>query len=131
MKRRKLVIVGLVVCLALGFLGYVVYTLLGSSLDYYQTVSELKAKGRSVYDQGVRVNGNVVPESIEFDTESITLTFIITDDKETLDVSYKGTIPDNFEDDTQVVLEGKLHSTGIFHASKIITKCPSRYEAEE
>lgn len=131
-KRKKLVAAGLVICLALGFLGYVGYTLLESSLDYYQTVSELKEKGESVYDQGVRVNGDVVPGSIKADTDHLTLTFTIIDDfQETLNVSYEGTTPDNFGDETQVVLEGKLHSTGIFHASKIITKCPSKYEAEE
>ena len=131
MKRRKIVIFGIVICIALGFLGYVGYTLLESKLDYYMTVSELTAKGESVYDQGVRVNGDVVPGSIDSDIENFTLTFRITDGQKILDVSYQGTRPDNFGDETQVVLEGKLRSTGIFDASKILTKCPSKYETEE
>ena len=59
------------------------------------------------------------------------LTFIITDGLESLDVVYKGTMPNNFGDQTQVVIEGKLDSSGEFQASSIMTKCPSKYEAEE
>ncbi|MFC2009507.1 cytochrome c maturation protein CcmE [Chloroflexota bacterium] len=118
-------------CLALGYLGYLGYTLLESSLDYYSTVSELKGLGDSVYNQGLRVNGEVVSDSIESDTENNTLTFTITDGKESMDVIYKGSRPDNFGNQTQVVLEGKLDSTQIFRASLILTKCPSKYEAEE
>lgn len=132
MKRRRFVITGLVICIALGFLGYVVYTLLESKLDYYLTVSELKEKGESVYDQGVRVNGYVSPGSIESDPENRILTFTITDSdgNESLYVTYEGSRPDNFGDETQVVLEGKLDSTGLFHASSILTKCSDYYESE-
>jgi len=118
------------VCLALGYLGYLGYTLLESSLDYYLTVSELKGKGESVYDQKVRVNGEVVSGSIESEADNGIMTFTITDGKESMDVIYKKGRPDNFGNQTQVVLEGELDSTQIFHASFILTKCPSKYEAE-
>lgn len=117
-------------CLALGYLGYLGYTLLESSLDYYLTVSELKGKGESVYDQKVRVNGEIVSGSINSEPENLTLTFTITDGTENMDVIYKGSMPDNFGKQSQVVLEGKLDSTQIFYASLIVTKCPSTYEAE-
>lgn len=131
MKRRKFFIAGVVICLALGFLGYVGYTLMDSSLDYYSTVSGLVEKGESVYGQVVQVNGYVVPGSVQSDTENGILVFKITDHSENLDVSYEGTSPDNFGDDIQVVLKGKLYSTEIFHATSISTKCPSKYEAED
>jgi len=126
-RRKRIIIGGLVVCLAIGYLGY---TLLESSLPYYSTVSELKERGDSVYGQGVRVNGEVVPGSIEFDARNLILTFVITDERETLPVVYEGIVPDTFNNQTDVVLEGKLDSTGLFHARSIVTKCPSKYEAE-
>ena len=46
-----------------------------------------------------------------------------------LKVVYKGAIPNNFESATSVVVTGKYHN-GIFHASDILTKCPSKYEEE-
>lgn len=126
MKHKRYIIGGLVACLALG---YLVYLLLGSAVTYYNTISELKESGTSVYGQGVRVKGDIVPDSIESNTEK--LTFLITDGEESLNVVYKGTIPSNFGNQTQVVLEGKLDSAEIFHASSILTECPSKYEAEE
>jgi len=126
-RRKRIIIGGLVICLAIGYLGY---TLLESSLPYYSTVSELKGGGDSVYGRGVRVNGEVVPDSIEFDARNLILTFVITDERQSLPVVYEGIVPDTFNNQTQVVLEGKLDSTGLFHARSIMTKCPSKYEAE-
>jgi len=131
LKRKRYILGGLIACLALG---YLVYVLLGSSMTYYKTVSELKQSGNSVYGQGVRVNGDVVPGSIQSNTENPFLTFIVTDGLESLEVVYEGDVgdvPNAFGDQTQVVLEGKLDSTEIFHASSIITKCPNKYEAKE
>lgn len=131
MRSRKVIIGGLVICIALGYLGYLGYTLLGSSLDYYATVSDLKEKGESIYDQKVRVNGEVIPDSIVFDTENLTLTFTITDGHESLEIIYEGLRPDGLENQTDVVLEGMLSTADVFHASSILTKCPSKYEADE
>lgn len=131
MKRKKIIVGVLVACLALGYLGYLGYTLLESSLDYYSTVSELKKGGEWIYDQGVRVNGEVVTDSIEYDPQNLILTFTITDGQETLPVTYQGSVPDPFWNQTNVVLEGKIVSTGIFQASSISTKCPSDYKSTE
>jgi cytochrome c-type biogenesis protein CcmE len=128
MKGKRYIIGGLIACLALG---YLVYVLLGSTMAYYSTVSELIGQGESAYDKGVRVKGEVVPGSIESSTENPVLIFIITDGEESLDVVYEGKaadIPDVFGDQTDVVLEGKLDSSETFHASSILTKCPSKYE---
>jgi cytochrome c-type biogenesis protein CcmE len=46
-----------------------------------------------------------------------------------LKVVYKGAIPNNFESSTSVVVTGKFQN-GIFVASDILTKCPSKYEEQ-
>lgn len=130
MKRKRYIIGGIVVCLALG---YLIYVLLGSTMPYYSTVSDLKASGASVYGQRVRINGDVVPGSIESNTDEPVLTFTISDGQKNLEVVYEGDlgdVPDAFGGQTQVVLEGKLNSAEIFHASTILTQCPSKYEPE-
>ncbi len=42
-------------------------------------------------------------------------------------VIYAGAIPNNFETATSVVVTGK-YSNGVFYASDVLTKCPSKYE---
>ena len=44
-------------------------------------------------------------------------------------VVYAGTIPNNFESSTSVVVTGK-YQEGTFHAKDILTKCPSKYEEQ-
>ena len=45
---------------------------------------------------------------------------------------YVGLVPDTFtdENDIDVVVEGKMGRDGVFHATDVIAKCGSRYEAE-
>jgi len=128
-RRKKFIIGGLTAFLALG---YLVYVLLGSSVTYYSTVSELIESGESAYNKGVRVNGDVDSSPIILNASNSTLSFTITDGHNSIPVVYEGIdVPSGFGNQTQVVLEGKLSSTGIFHAVIILTKCPSKYEAEE
>ena len=47
----------------------------------------------------------------------------------TLPVDYHGIIPDTFVDDADVVVEGSLADGGDFHATTLLAKCPSKYEA--
>lgn len=44
-------------------------------------------------------------------------------------VVYKGTKPNNFEIATNVVVTGKFEN-GYFHATDVLTKCPSKYEGQ-
>ncbi len=47
-----------------------------------------------------------------------------------LPVVYKGVKPDTFEQGESVVAEGRLGSDGVFQASNILVKCPSKYESQ-
>ena len=47
-------------------------------------------------------------------------------------VTYRGLVPDTFTDanDIEVIVEGRLRHDGVFHATEVLAKCGSRYEAE-
>jgi cytochrome c-type biogenesis protein CcmE len=96
---------------------------------FYLTVSEaLEQKDTTGKAQPIRVNGKVVSGTIEYAAEKLTLTFEITDGERILAVAYQGAKPDLLTDDKEVVVEGTLVG-GAFKASKIITKCPSKYKS--
>ena len=44
-------------------------------------------------------------------------------------VVYKGSIPNNFESSTSIVVTGK-YQNGVFQATDILTKCPSKYQEQ-
>jgi cytochrome c-type biogenesis protein CcmE len=42
---------------------------------------------------------------------------------------FRDALPDTFNDEVEVVLEGHLRPDGVFEARTLLTKCGSRYEA--
>jgi len=124
LRQRKLLISGIIVFLAIGHLGFIGFQ---NSTTYYYTVSELTGQRSAIYDQNVRVHGQVAPGSVEHEAAGLILRFIITDGEESLPVFYQGVIPDSFKVGSDVVVEGHLNSDGIFQASMLMPKCPSKY----
>lgn len=65
-----------------------------------------------------------------FDPSTRKFTFYMKDDNGTEQkVVYGGARPNNFEIADAIVVKGK-YENGEFHATEILTKCPSKYEAK-
>lgn len=131
-KRRPLwhrwqFLVGLV-ALILG-VSYLAYTGFAQSATYYLTVSELKASSSSLDGKSVRVSGNVLAGSIQWEPVSLSLKFDMTEGGQTLPVIYQGTLPNSFSDGVNVIARGQYQADGTLQAVEILTKCPSKYEA--
>ena len=77
----------------------------------------------------VQVKGEWVKEqSSTFDAASVKFSFYMKDDaKRVVKVVLDGAKPNNFELATSVVAKGKFVNDE-FHATEILTKCPSKYE---
>ncbi len=129
LRKKRFLIGGIIIFLAIGYLGYVSFM---GAATYYYTVTELMEQGSSIYDENVRVNGQVAPGSVEQEVQGRILKFTITDieGEESLPVVYQGVVPDTFKVGNEVVIEGHLNSTGIFQANTLMPKCPSRYVPE-
>lgn len=126
MRQKKFLIGGIIVFLAISYLGYTAFT---SAATYYYTVSEVIKQGDSIDNQNVRVNGQVASGSVEQESAGRILRFTIIDvnEGESLSVVYQGVVPDTFKVDNEVVVEGYLDSEGIFQAHTLMPKCPTRY----
>jgi cytochrome c-type biogenesis protein CcmE len=65
-----------------------------------------------------------------FDSENIQYTFYLKDDSgEILKIVLDGAKPNNFELANSVVVKGK-YVNNYFHATDVLTKCPSKYEGK-
>ncbi len=125
MHKKKFIIVGVIVALALAFVGYTAFQ---HAATYYLTVSELRAKGASLDDTRVRVTGMLSTVTPAPGTGKPKIQFVLSENGENLQAVYQGTVPDAFKVGNQVMAEGRLDSSGVFQADTIITKCPSKYE---
>ncbi len=96
---------------------------LNSSIEYAD-ITKAESSGKKV-----QVTGKWVKERESYyDTKNNTFTFYIQDDRNRVaKVVYNGAKPNNFEIATSVVVKGKFEN-GIFQASDVLTKCPSKYE---
>lgn len=130
--KNRFVFVGLVIVAAMVFLA--VSSFQENSM-YFLTVPELKtqanAEGAAFYDKMVRVSGPLHKESIDWNAKTMTLKFHINEAGDMFPVVFVGPIPDTLENGETVVVEGKYTREGVFNASTILVKCPSKYEPEK
>jgi cytochrome c-type biogenesis protein CcmE len=118
----KLVVAGVILLPVLAHLGY---SLANSSVtNYYVTVDEYVSRSATA---PVRVAGEVVPGTIQWDNATRTMRFQVSGGTNTLDVMYRGYVPDSFRDGTTVILEGSRGSSNVFVASGVAVKCPHQY----
>jgi len=102
---------------------------------YFLTPTELverTAADPTFHDVGLKVGAKVLPGSIRRDDEARRVDFVVTDGTSEFPVTYVGIVPDTFTDanDIEVIVEGKFGRDGVFHATEVLAKCGSRYEAE-
>lgn len=106
------------------FLGIMIYLFTQSNIQYQDDFSQVMNTTKTVKATGSWVKD----KSYQVDKENKTFSFYMTDEKgNEMKVVYEGTIPNNFETATSVVVTGK-YTGGYFHAKDILTKCPSKYE---
>jgi cytochrome c-type biogenesis protein CcmE len=126
LKKKRFLIGGLIIVLAIVYLGYMGFM---GSASYYYTVSEFVGMGDSVKGETVRINGQVASGSVEQEPGGQTLKFALIDGAESLSVVYHGIVPDTFQPGSEAVVEGHLNSDGTFEANTLMPKCASKYES--
>lgn len=127
-NSTRLILMSLVVIAAVG---YLILTGVKQTGMHYMTVTELAGLDRAPKAEGFRLDGTVAPGSVVYDQREPKLQFQMTDGKENISVVYEGLMPDAFADGREVVVEGSYrHAERAIYASKLVTKCPSKYEAK-
>lgn len=118
------ILVGVVLVIGVGF---VATQMLGKSVVYYKTPTEVK----TMQGQQVRLAGQLVKDSIA--TEPGTTRFQITDGTTTIQVVYQGSattaLSTASQPGTQMVAEGSLGTDGLFHSDVLLAKCPSKFQS--
>ena len=150
MKINKFVIGGMLI---LGAVVFLIWSATASTSEYFLTVDELHAKGSSIVDKNLRVSGAVIGDTIQYDPDSLTLTFevahvagdnaqletegglaealhqaVLDPSRERMTVVYVGPMPDLLRNEAQAIVTGRIDAEGVFHADELLLKCPTKYE---
>ena len=150
MQRKKFMWGGLLILAAVVLL---IVTSTEASAEYFMTIDELKAEGAQVTGKSLRVSGAVDGDTIEYDAQSLTLSFevahvtgnnadieaqgglakvlheaVVDTTRERLQVVYVGAKPDLLRGEAQAIMVGSISDDGIFYADELLLKCPTKYE---
>ena len=148
--RAKFIVGGLLIIAAII---YLIASSTRASAQYFLTIEELAAKNDKVIGRDLRVSGAVIGDSIQYDPQTLTLSFTVAhvpgDNKEIeaqgglaavlhaaaidpnrprMQVVYVGPKPDLLKNEAQAIMTGKLGEDGIFYAEELLLKCPTKYE---
>jgi cytochrome c-type biogenesis protein CcmE len=128
--------IGIATVVIVGTVAWLAFSGYGANKSYYVTIAELGGMGDKAYQSQLRVEGFVVPGSIEqngthvnFDLNEFESHSPKASTGRILKVSYKGSEPppDTFKDDSQALAQGSYGRDGVFHASVLQAKCASKY----
>ncbi len=148
--RAKFIVGGLLILAAVI---YLIVSATQSNAEFFMTVNELKSKGNSLVGRSLRISGAVIGDSIQYDPQTMNLTFdiahvpgdnasiemggglaavlhtAVTDPtRARLTIVYNGPKPDLLRDEAQAIVTGQLGEDGIFYADELLLKCPTKYE---
>ena len=125
-KLRFLFVVIILITLILSV--FLVLKSLEENVVYFQSPSEINSSVE-LNKKKIRIGGMVKKDSISINSDGIN--FIITDFKNEISVTYKGAIPNLFEEEKGVVAEGILKDRNFFFATKILAKHDENYMPPE
>jgi len=126
-KRFIFIIASLVIFSAA--VGLVLYAL-QNNVSLYFTPTQVFNK-EAPQNRNFRIGGLVVEKSVKRETDGLTVYFDVSDTFKTMQVKYKGILPDLFKEGKGVVAHGKLQADNIFHADEVLAKHDENYNAPE
>ncbi len=107
---------------------FLVLKSLEENVVYFKSPSDIQMTGE-IESNKIRIGGMVKKNSIQIKSNEIS--FIITDFKNEINVTYSGAVPNLFSEGKGVVAEGYLKDKSFFEASKILAKHDENYMPPE
>lgn len=134
-KRRGLMIV-LPLVMASAAIAFLVLEGMKDQAIYSKGVDQLIAEKAKFLKRQVLADGNLVHGTLEKRESPCEYRFTIAKGGVEMPVSFKNcVVPDTFRDvagmDVGVTVEGEILADNTFNATKVLAKCPSKYEMNE
>ena len=149
-NRSKFIVGGVAILAAVI---YLIVSSTSAGAQYFFTIDELFAKGDQAIGTPARVSGAVLGDTIEYDLETLTLSFTVAHipadndmledegglamalnqavndpSRQHMKVVYYGVKPDLLQHEAQAIMTGEMGEDGVFYADELLLKCPTRYD---
>jgi len=128
-RHKKLLVIVLGV-VGLGIASVLILNAFQSNLVFFFSPTQV-ARGEAPTDRAFRIGGLVESGSVKREADGLTVRFVVTDTAKSMDVLYKGILPDLFKEGKGVVAEGKMGADGLFTATQVLAKHDENYMPPE
>ncbi len=128
-KQRRRLMFALAIVAAAGGGTALVLTALNDNVLYFYSPSDVFAKHVSAGTH-FRIGGLVEPKSLKHD-KGAGVTFVVSDGKARVPVTFNGVLPALFREGQGVVALGALDANGTFAANEVLAKHDERYMPPE
>ena len=109
---------------------WLIVSALSQNMNLFYSPTEIKSQDIDL-NALIRAGGMVKEGSIVKDTETLNVSFTVTDYQNDLVINYKGILPDLFEENAGVVVRGNLDVDGTFNAIEVLAKHDENYMPPE
>jgi len=126
-RRLSVVLLGLLI---LGAAAALVLSAFEDSIVFFYSPTDLATKDVP-RDKRLRIGGLVEKGSVKRDGDGVTVRFAVTDTANTIQVVYRGVLPDLFREGQGIVAEGRFEGAGGFRADEVLAKHDENYMPPE
>ena len=117
----------LIVFISLVSATFFVLKALEEKIVFFYTPTKLKENNQSILGY-IRIGGIVEKNSITFSKNGLMVNFSVSDNKNLVNVTYEGILPDLFREEQGVVVEGSFDKEKkVFFAKKVLAKHDENY----
>ena len=128
-KTKRLVTIVGALCLLFAAVGLVGFAF-RDNLVFFLTPTDVMA-GKAKGAQKLRIGGMVENGSFKQLEDGLTVSFLVTDFDHSIEVTYKGLLPNLFKEGQGVIAEGRFAENGKFQAKTILAKHDEKYVPKE
>lgn len=128
-RKQRLQVVLLIMIASSLAAGLIVY-MLGQNANYFFTPAQV-LQGEAPKNVTIRAGGMVVEGSIERSSDSLDVSFLVSDGLADLKISYSGILPDLFAEGEAAIATGKLDDDKVLQASQVLAKHDENYTPPE
>ena len=128
-RKRRLIAV-IVIIIGVGVAAIVAIKSLNENMLFFVSPTDVKEQSLPA-GKRFRLGGLVAGGSLSRASDSLAVTFIVTDGLASVDVRFDGILPDLFREGQGIIAIGELSPEGYFEAAEVLAKHDENYMPPE
>lgn len=128
--RRKRLLIVLAIVVGVGAAVGLALFALQQNINLFYTPTQI-ANGEAPKNTRIRAGGLVEKGSLVRDTQTLAVSFRVTDGVQSITIQYQGILPDLFREGQGIVALGRISPTGQLVADEVLAKHDEKYMPPE